>query len=151
MCVSHTTRKLLWVQKEKCAKKLQNYSRWLTNSLTRASLKRYRVLWSVGLSICLFRSLSHDRWKSLIILWGMVLAQTCAHTEVTLSIAECWAAFPKTELLVAFSIFRITGSAAIEEVQTQPIASVLVGENNCRRQHAVYRSLLILEEAFVFL
>lgn len=106
---------------------------------------------SVGLFICLFRSLSHDRWKSLIILWGMVLAQTCAHTEVTLSIAECWAAFPKTELLVAFSIFRITGSAAIEEVQTQPIASVLVGENNCRRQHAVYRSLLILEEAFVFL
>ena len=89
--------------------------------------------------------------KSLIILWGVVLAQTCAHTEVTLSIAECWAAFPKTELLVAFSIFRITGSAAIEEVQTQPIASVLVGENNCRRQHAVYRSLLILEEAFVFL
>ena len=106
---------------------------------------------SVGLFICLLRSLSLDRWKSLIILWGMVLAQTCAHTEVTLSIAECWAAFPKTELLVAFSIFRITGSAAIEEVQTQPIASVLVGENNCRRQHAVYRSLLILEEAFVFL
>ena len=106
---------------------------------------------SVGF-ICLLRSLSLvDRWKSLIILWGMVLAQTCAHTEVTLSIAECWAAFPKTELLVAFSIFRITGSAAIEEVQTQPIASVLVGENNCRRQHAVYRSLLILEEAFVFL
>ena len=106
---------------------------------------------SVGLFICLLRSLSLDRWKSLIILWGMVLAQTCAHTEVTLSIAECWAAFPKTELLVAFSIFRVTGSAAIEEVQTQPIASVLVGENNCRRQHAVYRSLLILEEAFVFL
>ena len=106
---------------------------------------------SVGF-ICLLRSLSLvDRWKSLIILWRMVLAQTCAHTEVTLSIAECWAAFPKTELLVAFSIFRITGSAAIEEVQTQPIASVLVGENNCRRQHAVYRSLLILEEAFVFL
>ena len=106
---------------------------------------------SVGF-ICLLRSLSLvDRWKTLIILWGMVLAQTCAHTEVTLSIAECWAAFPKTELLVAFSIFRITGSAAIEEVQTQPIASVLVGENNCRRQHAVYRSLLILEEAFVFL
>ena len=106
---------------------------------------------SIGLFICLLRSLSLERWKSLIILWGMVLAQTCAHTEVTLSIAECWAAFPKTELLVAFSIFRITGSAAIEEVQTQPIASVLVGENNCRRQHAVYRSLLILEEAFVFL
>lgn len=107
---------------------------------------------SIGLFNCLFRSLSLDLWrKSLIILWGVVLAQTCAHTEVTLSIAECWAAFPKTELLVAFSIFRITGSAAIEEVQTQPIASVLVGENNCRRQHAVYRSLLILEEAFVFL
>ena len=28
---------------------------------------------------------------------------------------------------------------------------MLVGENNCRRQDAVYRSLLILEEAFVFL
>lgn len=107
---------------------------------------------SVGVFICLFRSLSLvDRWKALIILWGLVLAQTCAHTEVTLSIAECWAAFPKAEQLVAFSIFRITGSAAVKEVQTQPLALVLVGENNCRRQHAVYRSLLILEEAFVFL
>lgn len=108
---------------------------------------------SICLFNCLFRSLSldRDRWKALIILWGLVLAQTCAHTEVTLSIAECWAAFPKAELIVAFSIFGITGSAAVKEVQTQPLASVLVGENNCRRQHAVYRSLLILEEAFVFL
>ena len=77
--------------------------------------------------------------------------KTFAHAFVVLSVAILWSSQESPEKPKTFEILGIAGSAAVEEVQAQPLTFVASAEDHGGGKHTIDWCVLELEEASVSL